>query len=1299
MTRITLLITLLFSSVLFSQIETISLTSFESPEVISGQYTDLGDPAVAHELLSNADEPIINFTANNEEMGFSASYFPYDSPSNGLTDGDFVGVTNFTSTVGMYTDGANGYQISDTDGTMVVEFDVVDFAGFTNTNISIDYFIAATGYEGDGTENTEESDRMRMYVRDLTNMTEIDIFNSEGTDINDLMVEGAWVTGTALLPDGIEAQLVVEVRVNSGSEALYLDNILAEGEPATTETSELVITEIFAGQEGADLTADWFEITNNGDTAWVSGVDGDLYYDDESASGSEADIITGITEIAPGASAIVLVTGTTDDIATFTNVWGTVIDLTDVQIGTTDGAGLGGGGDTVTLWVGDPLTTTPVNSGTYPDTELNDGQSYDVELAAFSVVGNANGAVETVQGGGDTSDVKNIGSPGNGMAIPLTSDLVITEIFAGQEGADLTADWFEITNNGDTAWVSGVDGDLYYDDESASGSEADIITGITEIAPGTSAIVLVTGTTDDIATFTNVWGTVIDLTDVQIGTTDGAGLGGGGDTVTLWVGDPLTTTPVNSGTYPDTELNDGQSYDVELAAFSVVGNANGAVETIEAGGDNADVTNIGSPGNGLEVNTVAIGFDGAFTSVVENEGSVTVTVQISAAPTTDVMVDVALLSGGSAIEGTDFDYTTSTVIFPQGSTTPQTVTIPIADTADDNSDVFFVVQLQNLADAQLTGTGMYSVYILDDDTVVPEANASELDVNFLSSYLVDANGTAEITAYDASTQRLYVTNATSVEVLDFSDPQNITSLASVDLPPGTSGVQSIAVNNGIVAAAVAADPPTNNGFVVFTDLDGINTTIVEVGSLPDMLTFTPDGSKVLVANEGQPSNDYTIDPEGSVSVIDVSGGLSTISQASVTSLNFNAFDASDASLKAAGVRIYGPNASVSQDMEPEYIAVSDDSSMAYVTLQENNAYAIVDISAMEVTNILPFGLKDHSLPENSLDLNDETDFIFNASWPVKGMFMPDAIAYYETNGTAYILTANEGDAREYDAFEEEVNIGDDGYVLDPSVFNNEDILSLGTNLARIKISSASGDSDGDGMYEEIHIFGGRSFSIFEAETATLVYDSGNDFEVITAADPVYGSIFNASNENNNYKNRSDNKGPEPEGILVQTLGSNTYAFIILERIGGMMIYNITDPINPVFLQYVNNRDAIEGGEEGGDLGPEGILFVTAEESPTGSPLLVVSNEVSATVSVYSIDAEILGVNEFNEMASETFSLYPNPTQGMVFMNKPGDYKIYDSLGRLLQDLKNVASISVSGLASGTYIVQDKNGVSKKLLVE
>ena len=881
--------------------------------------------------------------------------------------------------------------------------------------------------------------------------------------------------------------------------------------------------------------------------------------------------------------------------------------------------------------------------------------------------------------------------------VSSASDLTITEIFSGQEGTDLTADWFEIENVGTGAWVSGVDGDLYYDDESADPTTADIIQGISEIQPGGFAIVLI-GDANDVTTFTNVWGQVIDLTDVQVGFTDGAGLGAGGDAVTIWQGDPNTTSPVDSATYPDTGANDGQSYDVDLATFSVVGNANGAVETIDMGGDNMDVPNIGSPGNGLPVSVTSVQFDAPYASVSEDGNSITITVEVSQAPTVSGSVEVSLIDGGTAVEGTDFSFAASeTLNFAAGSTTSQSVTIPIINNTEDGSDLFFVLSLTNPSSVVIGNTNLFSVYILDDDTLVPTGNASELDVNYLTSYLVDAGGTAEITAYDSATQRLFVTTVGAIEVLDFSDPENITSLATVDITAFGSSVQSIAVSNGIVAAAISANDPLDNGFVVLADTDGNNSTVLEVGSLPDMLTFSPDGTKLLVANEGQPSDDYTVDPEGSVSVIDVTAGLGAITQADVTTLNFNAFNSQEAALKAAGVRIFGPGASVSQDLEPEYITVSDDSQMAYVTLQENNAYAVIDLSALEITDIISFGKKDHSLPQNSLDTSDETDFIFNASWPIKGLYMPDAVSFYSVNGVDYIVTANEGDARDYSGYAEEKKLGDSDYILDPNVFSNIEILGLETNLGDINVTAASGDENNDGLYEEIHVFGGRSFSIFEAATGNLVYDSGNDFEVITAADPNLGGIFNASNDNNNFKNRSDNKGPEPEGIIVKQIGDQFYAFVLLERIGGMMVYNITDPVNPVYLQYVNSRGTVPGEPESGDLGPEGVVYVDAADSPTGNALVILSNEVSATLSIYSLD-NVLSVPE-NELTATTFKIYPNPAQGMVFFNKPDFYEIYDMLGRSVRSQKEMSSLDISAFAPGTYIVKNAEGISQKLIVK
>ena len=384
-----------------------------------------------------------------------------------------------------------------------------------------------------------------------------------------------------------------------------------------------------------------------------------------------------------------------------------------------------------------------------------------------------------------------------------------------------------------------------------------------------------------------------------------------------------------------------------------------------------------------------------------------------------------------------------------------------------------------------------------------------------------------------------------------------------------------------------------------------------------MLVFTPDGNSVLVANEGEPNDDYTIDPEGTISRIDISGGVKNLTDDNVVTIDFNAFDDQIETLRAAGVRIFGFETSVSRDLEPEYITVSEDSQTGWVTLQENNAVAVIDLNTNQISDILPLGKKDHSLEQNALDASDRSDEIFFHNWPVKGMFQPDAIASYQLDGVTYLVTANEGDQREFGPIDEDVDINTDEYVLDPTVFPHADVLKNDPVLGRLACSPYSGDIEGDGDFDEIHVFGSRSFSIWNGTTGELVFDSGSDFERITANDPVYGALFNASNSNNNFKNRSDNKGPEPEGVTVAEINGRNYAFITLERVGGVMTYDVTDPANAFFVDYDNNRTL--GEDDGGDLGPEGIIYISSADSPNGHGMVIMANEVSATLSIYTVD--------------------------------------------------------------------------------
>ncbi|MEY3398532.1 MAG: hypothetical protein RL220_1126 [Bacteroidota bacterium] len=703
------------------------------------------------------------------------------------------------------------------------------------------------------------------------------------------------------------------------------------------------------------------------------------------------------------------------------------------------------------------------------------------------------------------------------------------------------------------------------------------------------------------------------------------------------------------------------------------------------------------------MNAQSIQFDKDFAVAEENSGQVSFLIKISSAPATDVSVNLVAGGFATAVNGTDFVFESETVVFPAGSSQSQVITVQILDNAIDEADKLFTFELQNPVGATLGSKKQFVVFISDNELDSPEAS-SELGIEYVSSYLVDSDGSAEIVAYNKPQKRLYVMNSTSsvVEILDFSDPRNIVSINSIDLTVYGPSATSVACNNAIVAATVdgAEGEP---GSVVFMNKNGVVLSVVQVGYLPDMLVFTPDNQKVLVANEGEPSQGYVTDPEGTISVIDISAGVDDLTQSDVITIDFHAFDDQIDELRAQGIRIFGLNSSVSQDLEPEYITVSEDSNTAWVTLQENNAVAVVDLNSNSVSNILPLGTKDHSLIENSLDVSDRNDSIHFATWDhLKGMFMPDAIASYEVDGITYLITANEGDQREYGVINEDNTVRSSSYVLDPATFPNATWLKLNWVLGRLAVSPYSGDTDGDGDFDEIHCFGARSFSIWNGSTGELVFDSGNDFETITATDPVFGGLFNASNNNNTFKNRSDNKGPEPEGVTVANIADNTYAFVTLERTGGFVAYNVTNPFAPVFESYNNSRDL--GSAAGGDLGPEGIIYIPSSDSPSDTGLVVIANEISATLSVYNVSGDVKkkgnGGKKSGEYADADLILYPNPAGNeMVYFSKPVSFRLYDSMGKFITDAKNRAYFDVTSLNPGVYMLVTYSGETVRLVVE
>jgi hypothetical protein len=698
-------------------------------------------------------------------------------------------------------------------------------------------------------------------------------------------------------------------------------------------------------------------------------------------------------------------------------------------------------------------------------------------------------------------------------------------------------------------------------------------------------------------------------------------------------------------------------------------------------------------------------------TVAENAGSLSIPLSIASPGAAASSVQVVLQAFGTATAGADFTYaTTQTVTFPAGATGTQTLTIPILDDAAAEETEYFVVRLANPTNATVSATANdILVYIRDNDTPAP-TRAGNLSLSLLQSY---QNGTpfngstqlnsAEIVSFDASTKRLYVANSVGgkLDILNLTNPTAITAVASINIS-SYGGLNSVYARNGVVACALENSSPQQNGSVVFFDQNGTFLKQVTVGAMPDMVTMSPDGRYVITANEGEPNAAYTTDPEGSVSVIDISGGIAGLTQANVTMVGFAGYNGQAAALRAQGIRIYGGPAAapstVAQDLEPEYVAVSANSQTAYITLQENNAIAVLDLATKQFTALRPVGYSDLSQPGRGIDASDQTTDVLIANWPVKGMRLPDAIATFEVGGTPYLLTANEGDARDYSGFSEQVRLGATGYTLDATAFPYANLLKNNNVLGRLNVTNKLGDTDGDGDFDEIYAYGGRSFSIYNATTGAEVHDSGNLLERVTATDATFGAIFNASNTFGEVpvrKNRSDDKGPEPEGVTTGRIGNNLYAFVSMERVGGVMAFNINNPAAPVLETYMNNRSTTAGT---GDLGPEGIVFISATDSPTGQPLLILANEVSSTVAVYNVVTSTTTATRAGQAAAPLFA-YPNPSQdAAVRLSRPVSGTLCDLTGRVVRQLAATDHLATTGLVAGVYVLRADDGAATKLVV-
>lgn len=607
------------------------------------------------------------------------------------------------------------------------------------------------------------------------------------------------------------------------------------------------------------------------------------------------------------------------------------------------------------------------------------------------------------------------------------------------------------------------------------------------------------------------------------------------------------------------------------------------------------------------------------------------------------LVGTASNDSNSEIDGYETDYPTGDL---EGTSKKKAILRKLAKDQDNNktdfmqidysgitTEIFEQVMPRGSADGAWTPT--YEPEVEEEptehDSNLGEELLNQLELNKIASYSVGYSnpdgGVAEIVKYNKDNGKFYLVNGSTtpptLEIVPLAELGELEKEISINIQAlaETEGfvygdLTSVNVNTVAkeVVVSVAEAGTDVAGKVLVLDYDGQYIKEYEVGVQPDMVTRTEDGRYILTANEGEP-REAGVDPKGSISVIDTTTDV-------VTNIYFDDESLIDDSVIIRGasddngqITTQGTKADAITDLEPEYIALSKDGKLAYVALQENNAIATINIESKTLLSVKGLGFKDFNDAVNALDVHRD-DKILLENVPFKGMYMPDGIATFEVNDTTYIVTANEGDATGWPERTNESEVGKLKAALDPDSPAAKFLATQGSKYD--KLEAASGMPT-----DSIYVYGARSFSIWNSDTMTQVYDSGSEFErVVGQRLPEY---FNASNSNATLDSRSTKKGPEPEDVKVGKVGSQTLAFIGLERIGGVAVYNVTKPDEAYFVNYSNTRDFSTVTTM--DSAPEGLEFISASDSITGKPLLLVAFEVSGTVGVYELDIPVYQIGK------------------------------------------------------------------------
>ncbi len=522
------------------------------------------------------------------------------------------------------------------------------------------------------------------------------------------------------------------------------------------------------------------------------------------------------------------------------------------------------------------------------------------------------------------------------------------------------------------------------------------------------------------------------------------------------------------------------------------------------------------------------------------------------------------------------------------------------------------------------------------------ANTATLKVTEIASIASgDGEGSSEIATYHAGSKRIFATNGVknSIDIFDITDVANPKKVGAVSLAPYGNDVTSVAAGQDVIVAAVHVTetfsatgvPTTPNGKIVVFDPNGKVLSSSDIlGVQPDSVTFAPNGTTALVAIEAQPvcakdnpataekeNTDYAkaSDPVGGVSIVDLTNPAAPV-------VRFAGFDKfTVAQMKAKGIAVSSVVNNVSKDFEPEFVSAAD-MKYAYVTIQEANAIGKLNIeSATFVAVTRAFESKLSTVARDTSDRDSGAGPRNYAN--VVGASQPDAIAAFKMGAARYFVTANEGDAREYSCLDDDLRAA--SLKVDPWRFPNWSTLSASAALGRAKVNPTIGDSNGDGDIDTIHLRGSNSMTMYR--NGVVIWDSGE------LLDQIQTKAFGVANINGSHslssdkstmnyvgQDRSDDKGAEPEGVAIGMVGDRRVAILGLERMTALAIFDITDPGNPVFQEWLQMLPTkATPAKDVKHWSPEGIVFVPADKSPSGKALIITSYELSGSLSIHQIE--------------------------------------------------------------------------------